>query len=515
MKDKGSILNERVWRLFEKAGFETKPNSNNPAEEIVSLPKSKKKRTLDLFACIRNLGVKIIGENTTTSKLRESFTTYVHDFQELMKTAKANGGLFVFTGVDISEQNIQYAEQHGIRVWGEENLYYYEAIVDAIGEYAKYEIIHSFGIETKESKGVHHVLALKICQPESQSDCELFFFTATPENLLKTCVIYRKAQGSGDAYQRMLRKSRLRKIHKFVTQKYALLPPNIIVHFGEKILWDPIPTPKKDVNNKPIHLTDSKNYELGVLKIPMEYASLELIDGQHRLYGFVKAESATKEHFNLVVLGIKELSPEKRRDTFVAINDNSRRMDANLVAYLKYTDDESECQKNPELMAIKIVVELNQIFPFKDRVRLLDMGNQKITLKGFSGYDLKGLLGKRGLLRKYHPNESKVYLSTLRLYFGVLQSLFKKQWRNPDKYIIFTNRGISAFLKLLKSILKTCKKYLDKETVEKYLKPLKKRRDSYWETEKLKNAFVGSKGWKDFHRELIKTIRKKYRNFKE
>jgi DNA sulfur modification protein DndB len=513
MNNKGEQLNTRVWTLFERAGFTTKPGSQSPDEEEVIL-NGGKKRTIDLSANSRELGVKIIGENTSATRLDEPLSTYIHDTQKLVQVAKAKAGLFVLTNVDISDQDKQYAKQKGILVWGEEELQYYEAVVEAIGVYAKYEIIHSFGIRTNEEKTILHVLALRFNQPYSDSSVDLFLFTITPEKLLKTCAIYRKAQGSGQAYQRMLRRDRLQSVRKFVTQEDALLPPNIIVHFGQKVTWDPINVPEVDANGKPITLTREKDAELVVLKIPMEYASLELIDGQHRLYGFVETEPATKGNFNLVVLGIKELPIDKRRDTFVAINDKSRRMDPNLVAYLKLTDDEVECQKNNELMAIRIVVELNKTDPFKNRIRLLDVGDQKITLRGFSGYDLKGLLGPRGLLRKYCKNETKEYVSALRLYFGIMKSMFKKEWLHPESYIIFTNRGVSAFLKLLKSIIKTCKCPLDEMIVKRYLLPLKDKWSS-WETSGLRSAYVGSKGWKDFHHDLVTTIREVYPDFEE
>ncbi len=53
-----------------------------------------------------------------------------------------------------------------------------------------------------------------------------------------------------------------------------------------------------------------------------------------------------------------------------------------------------------------------------------------------------------------------------------------------------------------------------------YLKPLRKKwKDSEWETktlaETLRSTYVGSKGWKDFHRDLVKIIRKAYPDFKE
>jgi DGQHR domain-containing protein len=357
MMDKGAELNKRVWTLFAAAGFETRPSSDNPAEEVVSLPHGKE-RTLDLSARVQDLGVKIIGENTTAPELKKPLTSYVHDICQLVNISQADGGLLVLTGAPISESDRHYSEQSGIGVWGEEELRYYEALVDAIGWYAKYEIIHSFGIETTEEKSIHNVLALRFHQPYPHSRVDLFMFTVTPEKLLKTCVVYRRAQGSGDAYQRMVRKARLRSVRKFVTRESALLPPNIIVYLSDQVTWTPLEIPEKDASGTVMTLSRRKDYDLGVLGIPLEYASIELIDGQHRLYGFVGAEPATRETFNLSVLGMRGLTVTARRDTFVAINDNSRRVDPNLVAYLKYTGDESECQKDSELMAIRIVVEL-------------------------------------------------------------------------------------------------------------------------------------------------------------
>lgn len=167
-------------------------------------------------------------------------------------------------------------------------------------------------------------------------------------------------------------------------------------------------------------------------------------------------------------------------------------------------------------MAIKVVVELNKVQPFHKAIRLLDVGKHRITLKGFAGYDLKGLLGPKGLLRKFYPqNQSAEYVQALRVYFGVLKSLFPLQWRDPDEYIIFTNRGISAFLKLLKSILRTTGAPLTEESVKKYLAPVRSDwPDHSWKTKKLASSYVGSQGWKDFHRDLVASVKKKYRNFR-
>jgi len=515
MPDKGHKLNNRVWRLFEKAGFQTKPNGSDPTEEEIQIGGGKK-RTLDLSASEPSLGVKIIGWNKAKKGFSESVSVHVNDLKILLNPALADAGVMIFIDKEFTDEDREYARQCGLTLWNKEELEYYEALAEAIGPIAKYEILHALGVSTKEETNVFNVLAIKFRQPFRGSTAELYMFTAPPKLLLRTCVVLRRAQGSKYTYQRILQKKRLGRIASFVTRQNALLPPNIIAYLGDQVRWEPIPLPSKDASGKSFSLARTYDYELGLLSIPEKYASLELIDGQHRLFGFAHTESATQETFNLVVLGIGSIDSSKRTDAFVSINDNARRVDANLVAYLKYNVDEATCQANNELMAIKVVVLINKTTPFKKKIRLLDIGKERITLKGFAGYDLKGLLGPRGLLRKHYENTSAEYVAALRLYFGLLKSLFPVQWDDPDKYIIFTNRGISAFLKLLKSILKTDQHKLSESSVRKYLKPLRDEwANSHWETALLANAYVGSKGWKDFHRDLVKVIQKKYKAFKE
>ena len=503
--DKGATLNKRVWELFERAGFKTKPNTDDPQEYRIDIGGGNI-RTPDLFAEHKELGVTIIGWNKSGEF--KSFTTHMHDYEKLMTKSTAQTVLFVATGKPVDTKHRELAKSKGMNVWDADELNYFESVVDTVGEYAKYEILRSLAVETKEQKMVHHVLALRIRQPLSGSETELFLFPATPQMLLKTCVVLRKASGVRDAYQRILKKKRLAEIKAFVTNEKALLPTNIIVHLGRKVEFQVLPKPES------VHFTSS-DYDLGLLKIPQEYASIEIIDGQHRLFGFIDTEPATKNQFNLVILGIRTLSSEQRTATSVSINDKARRMDPNLVSFLRLTDDEDACQKDAGLMAIKVVFELSKVKPFKGRIKVLDVGNQRITLKGFAGYDLRGLVGKTGLLRKYHGRRSVDYVKVLAQYFSVLRKQFPKEWDDPNKYIPFTNRGISAFLKLLKSILKHHNGKLDLVVMTKYLRPLKKHWSQGWETGNLKNAYVGSKGWKDFHKDLVAAILKEIPDFNE
>ncbi len=513
MPNKGQELNTRVALLFERAGFQTKPSSTDPGEETILLA-ADKPRTVDLVASA--LGVKLIASNKSGKNVPQPFSSHVNDWEKLQKAAGANTVLFVVTGKEISKEDREYIKQMGMTLWETQELQYYEALVAAIGEFAKYEIIHALGLTTNEEANTHNILALHIRQPFSKSQADVLLFSVTPETLLKTCVVLRRAQGNKDAYQRILKKSRLASIRRFVSRPDSLLPTSIVVHLGDAVSWQSIPVPDRDNSGAPVNLSKKSDWELVRLSLPLRYASLELIDGQHRLFGFVSAAAATRQYFNLPVIGLTGISPAKRTDTFVAINDNSRRMDPNLVAFLKYTDDEVACQQNNELMAIRVVVLLSEASPFKGRIRKLDIGTQQITLKGFAGYDLKGLLGQRGALHRVYPsNSSADYTTALRIYFGVVKSMFPKQWNDPQKYVIFTNRGIAAFLKLLRSLLKTTKAPLDESAVRQYLTPLRRKwADAKWETDKLKSSYVGSKGWKDFYKDIVAPIKDKYPEFK-
>ena len=138
-------------------------------------------------------------------------------------------------------------------------------------------------------------------------------------------------------------------------------------------------------------------------------------------------------------------------------------------------------------------------------------------MKGLSGYDLKGLVATRGLLRRFIPSNSpNDYVQALRVYFSVFQSEFKTEWSDPDTYILATNRGVTALLKLLKSILRNEGGIPDEKRVKEYALALKQYWKS-WKTDDLKKSYVGSQGWKQFHLDLVEAIKKekKFASFKE
>ena len=507
--DELTQLNRRVWALFESAGFATEPNTGNPRTEHKIELNEGVTKPVDLFARDRDLKITIVGSNKSGARI-DGLYDHIAGLNELRVASKADAALFVATGRELNDEVVRYLRRKEINVWTERQLRYYEALVEAIGTYAKYEIIHSLGIPTADQKIKITVPAIALKQPRraSANGVELYAFTLPAATLLQISSVLRKAKANAFTYQRILSRERLPRIAEFLKKSSAILPTCIVAHLSEDTSVELMP---QEVQRK-----FGRDQLVVALTIPSEYSSLEIIDGQHRLFGFARTPKKVMEQFNLVIVGIRKLSTDQRSRTFVAINDKAKRVDPSLVSFLQYTDNETICRRNPYLMAIKIAVELNKRDPFKNAIRLWDDGPQIITLKGVSGYDLKGMVGENGLLRKYYPNSSAGYVGVLRLYFEVIQKSFDAEWRDPKKYIIATNRGVTAFFKLLKSILKNEQGRIDERKMQSYLHIIKIRWVRHtWETSKLDTSYSASQGWKQFHRDLVRTIQKDRPSFLE
>ncbi|MGH9429563.1 MAG: hypothetical protein ACRD2L_25030, partial [Terriglobia bacterium] len=108
---KGEALNERVWNLFERAGFETEPNSQSKKEHEVELS-AHKVIPVDLYAREAHLGVTIIGSNKSGSLGK--WTEHLNHYKALGRKAKADKVLFVVTGTDLDADERRHVVEEGM-----------------------------------------------------------------------------------------------------------------------------------------------------------------------------------------------------------------------------------------------------------------------------------------------------------------------------------------------------------------------------------------------------------------
>ncbi|MGI0015801.1 MAG: DGQHR domain-containing protein, partial [Nitrososphaera sp.] len=150
----------------------------------------------------------------------------------------------------------------------------------------------------------------------------LYTFQMPAAILLKIAYVHRATSTNipNQAYQRMLDPARLRNIAEKLKQNSfeTNFPNNIIVSADSS---DCTFTPNEG------------SADVGILKLRNRYASLRVVDGQHRLYSFLYVDGL-RDQFQLVVSALEGLSQEEQSVVFASVNYYSKRVTPDLIDYL-------------------------------------------------------------------------------------------------------------------------------------------------------------------------------------
>ncbi|MGJ4910401.1 DGQHR domain-containing protein [Bradyrhizobium sp. HKCCYLS2033] len=203
---------------------------------------------------------------------------------------------------------IKYLDYHVVR--------YFKAITDRVRESARYELFNFLGLSKRDiganviSPAAASTTSYKgSILPEGQSHFppgyKVVSFYVTPAALLERCYVLRK-DGWGDddgLYQRMISRTKVEAIRKYLLSKKRVFINNIIVTL-------PSNTQLTRDNGHTIDPSKITQTEPGNIQLPSEYNSIGLIDGQHRVFSYYeggKDETAInllRLQQNLLVTGI-------------------------------------------------------------------------------------------------------------------------------------------------------------------------------------------------------------------
>jgi DGQHR domain-containing protein len=204
-----------------------------------------------------------------------------------------------------------------IRVWTPKYFDAVESLARAINRRALPYILREMGIKNlaKASgiKGGTEVFpALRV---RLKKNTFLYSFFAPASVLLDVGYVARLEMAEGDAYQRLLRGSRLKDIAEYINKEETF--KNSVV----------ISLPKAAVFTC---FRKTSVAEVGTLRLPRIPASVWIIDGQHRIYGYAKAkESLIQKPISVVAVRTSSMLDQAR--IFVDINVNQKPVDKNLV----------------------------------------------------------------------------------------------------------------------------------------------------------------------------------------
>lgn len=225
-------------------------------------------------------------------------------------------------GIEVSEEDEDEARNQGITVWDERYIDMNKKLFKSAGPLVAYWILKELGARPKRirdgarrsarrrrrEKRHYEIPAFRI----KGKDGYYFNFLMDAYSLAKAGYVSRMLAGE-KGYQRILYPSKVNKIARFV-EDGGSFPNNIIVNWkGLKF------RPKKRL---------SKDITFGMVRVPNKYASAEIVDGQHRVYGIWKAN----QHYGgLAITAFTNLEPSDQAIMYDVINRTQKPVEANEI----------------------------------------------------------------------------------------------------------------------------------------------------------------------------------------
>ena len=363
-----------------------------------------------------------------------------------------------------SDVDLKRCSRAQIGVLTDGELDYYVELVKHLKQAARYQFLgHMFG--GQEIDG----LTKRVIATRGKMGSDTFYtFLIRPDELLKIAYVGHKASRDTEnleTYQRMLQPHRLKKIAKYIKEG-GKFPTNIILNLktpkGTELKFD----------RKGKHGDEA----WGTLHLPPNYASAWIIDGQHRLYGYVYAREAggfKDDSTALPVLAYENLPAEKEMNLFIDINSKQVKVRTSLLVEL-YADLHW-CSSNPDeafqALHSRIASRLNSTKTSPLHERMVVTGKRKTrhrcltTTSIRAGLDVAKLLGtlSKGAIQPgplstakaddYEGNLNKA-LAVLSDCLGMFSTELENHWQlgdAPGGYLC-TNNGIRALFLVIRDI---------------------------------------------------------------
>lgn len=228
----------------------------------------------------------------------------------------------------------------------ERHLQYFGALTKILGRSMRYELFKFFGLRIADI-GVGTGEAFKTYNgfvlPESPSGFPPGFkvgtFYVDPATLMSLGYVLRKDSwmDTEGLYQRMIKASKIRSMRQYLAQDERVFINNVIVSL-------PSATQLSDSTARAISLDSITRTTAVTFAIPMEFNSVGIIDGQHRVFAYHEGKDQFDSKIapkrikqQLLVTGIiypPDLTEEKQREfeaqLFLEINDKQTRTKAEL-----------------------------------------------------------------------------------------------------------------------------------------------------------------------------------------
>jgi|SRR5271165_537577 len=370
-KNHGKRLEDRVWTLLYRMQFPYLSGEGGGTLTIKPKDPTSPKTKIDIVGIDTELAVAFECKSVEKPAKRPTFMEEVgkhslirEPFSNAMKQdfpseQKRQTVLAIFlSNVLLSDNDRARAKEANIVIFDEADLAYYETLVNHLGSAAKYQFFADM-VPGKEIPGLRiRIPAIRF----KMGGQHCYTFTLSPEYLLKICYVSHRSKGKAsdvDAYQRMVAKSRLNKIRKYISDN-GYFPTSIVVNLDNKRL-----------NFERVSQTQEDDALMGWLDIKPAYKSAWIIDGQHRLFGYSGHERAAKARLSVLAFG--GLKPSDQARLFIDINSRQKKVPQillqTLIAELNWDAEDPDVRVSAIISKAIQVLDADQESPFTGRIQ--------------------------------------------------------------------------------------------------------------------------------------------------
>lgn len=356
-----------------------------------------------------------------------------------------------------------------IKFVDQNTFYYFQNITDCLKKSSIYEIFKYLNIKksdigVKLTRSVSNDFDVTILHPvdvTGYNDVRMVSFMISPGDVIENAYVLRKDnwEESMDMYQRMVTKSRINAIRKFVIKGKKTFLNNIILSLPNGLVF-------KDGDNvvKKENMNELKCY---TMTLKNEFNSIGIIDGQHRVYAHYENNvidsdeiimTNLRKQLNLLATGIiypDNWDDHKKRmfesELFLEINKNPQKVKSDLIMYI-------EMSKNPfddASIAREILTNLNNKGILKGLFQMSSLEKAPIKMTSIIKYALKGLVStdesQENLFKYWTPEFDKNLIkedfdcrkkyidyctNILNQYFSAIKSNYQEDFENKNSMIL-------------------------------------------------------------------------------
>ena len=466
-KPQDEVFEDTVWTMFANLGFSS---MNRDKHFVMSYgPASAQTQQVDVFAVDEETVLFV--ECKSAQKLKDG--VFKKEIEAL--GAKMNGlriealaeypdrkckFIFATRNYRISHEDKDRMQQLSIAHFDENTIAYYQELAPHLGTCARYQLLGNL-FAKQQIKGMENrIPAIK----GKMGGHTYYSFSIEPEKLLKIGYVLHRSEANNSmmpTYQRLIKKSRLTAVRKFINEDHGYFPNSIIISIDSK---KPLQFDRSD-KQVPNAVAD-----LGILHLPQQYRSAFIIDGQHRLYGYSDSPYAMTN--SIPVVAFENLDQTEQVRLFMDINENQKSVSKKLRNVLNADmlwDSPKEAERR-DALRLKIAQDLGEksTSPLYGRI---DIGEDQstpikcvtieciriaINVGNFlSKYDRKNVLTQSGI---FDTNDNDATLNLL--YSFIERCMIYVKNSVPDEWdkgsanngILTINNGIGGLIRTLNDI---------------------------------------------------------------